>query len=404
MDILASLAPSTAVPTPASTPAEATVAPSESFAAVLSQVSAPVADPLPVVQPEPAPAVAAVDIAPVMPEPVPAALPTPVAVQPLPVAVQPLPVAEPETPGVVDDVLNVLPDDPVTAVEEPEPATKGDSTLDDIRQRMALIESAGQLDTAAMIVAPPTPVSVPVPVAVSAAPAESAPVIDSRAPTQAASLPAADEEPDSAEPIDLPDAMPALVATVADSVPSVRAQTHDSQPDSQPDPQSVFSLSAASFNPANLAVTDTVASNGLVLTAAIGSADWQTDLGQQMVDMVTRGEQQVDLRLHPAELGPLSISLNLNDGTTQAQFQAAHASVRAAVEQALPQLREALATQGIALGQASVSDQSSRQAAGGQTPRDPQAQPSSAAVSRDEALPAQVQQVLLRSSGVDLYV
>ena len=396
MDILASLAPSTAVPTPASAPAEATVAPSESFAAVLSQVDAPVADPLPVVQPEPAPALAAVVIAPVMPEPAPAALPTPV-------AVQPLPVAEPGTPG-VDDVLNVLPDDPVTAVEEPEPTAKGDSTLDDIRQRMALIESAGQLDTAAMIVAPQLPVSVPLPVAVSAAPAESAPVIDSRAPTQAASLPAADEEPDTAEPIDLPDAMPALVATVADSVPSVRAQTHDSQPDSQPDPQSVFSLSAASFNPANLAVTDTFASNGLVLTAAIGSADWQTDLGQQMVDMVTRGEQQVDLRLHPAELGPLSISLNLNDGTTQAQFQAAHASVRAAVEQALPQLREALATQGIALGQASVSDQSSRQAAGGQTPRDPQAQPSSAAVSRDEALPAQVQQVLLRSSGVDLYV
>jgi flagellar hook-length control protein FliK len=396
MDILASLVPSTAAPAPASAPAEATVAPSESFAAVLSQVDAPVADPLPVVQPEPAPALAAVVIAPVMPEPAPAARPTPV-------AVQPLPVAEPGTPG-VDDVLNVLPDDPVTAVEEPEPTAKGDSTLDDIRQRMALIESAGQLDTAAMIVAPQLPVSVPLPAVVSAAPAESAPVIDSRAPTQAASLPAADEEPDTAEPIDLPDAMPALVATVADSVPSVRAQTHDSQPDSQPDPQSVFSLSAASFNPANLAVTDTFASNGLVLTAAIGSADWQTDLGQQMVDMVTRGEQQVDLRLHPAELGPLSISLNLNDGTTQAQFQAAHASVRAAVEQALPQLREALATQGIALGQASVSDQSSRQAAGGQTPRDPQAPPSSAAVSRDEALPAQVQQVLLRSSGVDLYV
>jgi flagellar hook-length control protein FliK len=396
MDILASLVPSTAAPAPASAPAEATVAPSESFAAVLSQVDAPVADPLPVVQPEPAPALAAVVIAPVMPEPAPAALPTPV-------AVQPLPVAEPGTPG-VDDVLNVLPDDPVTAVEEPEPTAKGDSTLDDIRQRMALIESAGQLDTSAMIVAPQLPVSVPLPAVVSAAPAESAPVIDSRAPTQAASLPAADEEPDTAEPIDLPDAMPALVATVADSVPSVRAQTHDSQPDSQPDPQSVFSLSAASFNPANLAVTDTFASNGLVLTAAIGSADWQTDLGQQMVDMVTRGEQQVDLRLHPAELGPLSISLNLNDGTTQAQFQAAHASVRAAVEQALPQLREALATQGIALGQASVSDQSSRQAAGGQTPRDPQAQPSSAAVSRDEVLPAQVQQVLLRSSGVDLYV
>lgn len=400
MDILASLAPSTAAPAPASLPAEATVAPSESFAAVLSQVDAPVADPLPVVQSAPAPtlapALAAADTAPVMPEPAAAALPTPV-------VAAPVPLAEPE-PVAVDEVPNAWPDQPVTAVEEPESTTKGDSSLDDIRQRMALIESAGQLDTAAMIVAPPTPVSVPLPVVVSAESAEPAPLISSRAPAQATSLPAADDEADTPQPIDLPDAMPTLVASVADSVPSVRAQTHDSQAQSQPDPQSVFSLSAASFSPTNLAVADTVASNGLVLTAAIGSADWQTDLGQQMVDMVTRGEQQVDLRLHPAELGPLSISLNLNDGTTQAQFQAAHASVRAAVEQALPQLREALATQGIALGQASVSDQSSRQAAGGQTPRDPQAQPSSAAVSRDEALPAHVQQVVLRSSGVDLYV
>ncbi|MFA5981247.1 MAG: flagellar hook-length control protein FliK [Pseudomonas sp.] len=400
MDILASLAPSTAAPAPASLPAEATVAPSESFAAVLSQVDAPVADPLPVVQLAPAPtlapALAAADTAPVMPEPAAAALPTPV-------VAAPVPLAEPE-PVAVDEVPNAWPDQPVTAVEEPESTTKGDSSLDDIRQRMALIESAGQLDTAAMIVAPPTPVSVPLPVVVSAESAEPAPLISSRAPAQATSLPAADDEADTPQPIDLPDAMPTLVASVADSVPSVRAQTHDSQAQSQPDPQSVFSLSAASFSPTNLAVADTVASNGLVLTAAIGSADWQTDLGQQMVDMVTRGEQQVDLRLHPAELGPLSISLNLNDGTTQAQFQAAHASVRAAVEQALPQLREALATQGIALGQASVSDQSSRQAAGGQTPRDPQAQPSSAAVSRDEALPAHVQQVVLRSSGVDLYV
>lgn len=400
MDILASLAPSTAAPAPASLPAEATVAPSESFAAVLSQVDVPVADPLPVVQSAPAPtlapALAAADTAPVMPEPAAAALPTPV-------VAAPVPLAEPE-PVAVDEVPNAWPDQPVTAVEEPEPTTKGDSSLDDIRQRMALIESAGQLDTAAMIVAPPTPVSVPLPVVVSAESAEPAPLISSRAPAQATSLPAADDEADTPQPIDLPDAMPTLVASVADSVPSVRAQTNDSQAQSQPDPQSVFSLSAASFSPTNLAVADTVASNGLVLTAAIGSADWQTDLGRQMVDMVTRGEQQVDLRLHPAELGPLSISLNLNDGTTQAQFQAAHASVRAAVEQALPQLREALATQGIALGQASVSDQSSRQAAGGQTPRDPQAQPSSAAVSRDEALPAHVQQVVLRSSGVDLYV
>ena len=396
MDILASLMPQAAASTPTAAPtdapAEASLVPSVSFSQVLSQVSAPTADPLPAVPVETAsvaPVTPDVSVAPVAPEPV--ATPVPVVAQ-----VQPL-ATEPTTP-VVDDVLNLIADEPVASVQDPEPTSKGDTSLDDIRQRMALIESAGQSDTAAMIVVPPIPVSVPVPVAVSTASSASTPVINT---VQAPSVPVAEDDADIAsESLDLPDAMPAPVASVADSVPTVHTQTDDRQPDSQPDGQTVFSLAPAPVR----AAPDNVASSGLVLSAAIGSSEWAADLGQQMVDMVTRGEQQVDLRLHPAELGPLSISLNLNDGTTQAQFQAAHASVRAAVEQALPQLREALASQGIALGQASVSDQSSRQAAGGQAQRDPQANPANVAVSRDEALPAQVQQVLLRSSGVDLYV
>lgn len=403
MDILASLMPQAAAPAstvastavPSAAPAEAPQVPSVSFSQVLSQVSAPVADPLPV---ELAPVAAvAPDTSVVSASPEPVATPVPVVTQ-----VQAL-AAEPTTP-VEDGVLNLIADESVAPVQDPEPTSTGDSSLDDIRQRMALIESAGQLDTAAMIVVPPIPVSVPMtaPVAVSTAPSASTPVASA---FQTPSVPVAQDDADTAsEPLDLPDArsdaMPALVATVADGVPTVHTQTDDRQPDSQPDAQTVFSLAPT---PVRVA-TDNVASNGLVLSAAIGSTEWAADLGQQMVDMVTRGEQQVDLHLHPAELGPLSISLNLNDGTTQAQFQTAHVSVRAAVEQALPQLREALATQGIALGQASVSDQSSRQAAGGQAQRDPQASPANVAVSRDEALPAQVQQMQLSSSGVDLYI
>jgi flagellar hook-length control protein FliK len=240
----------------------------------------------------------------------------------------------------------------------------------------------------------------PVPVSVT----PTAPVVTSSAPVHSQSLSATDDDADTPDPVDLPDAMPALVASVADTVPTVRAHTEERQPDSPPDPQTLVSFAPSAFSPTSVAANDTLTSTGLVLSAAIGSTDWAADLGQQMVDMVTRGDQQVDLRLHPAELGPLSISLNLNDGSTQAQFQAAHASVRAAVEQALPQLREALATQGIALGQASVSDQSSRQAAGGQAQRDPQANPGTATASSIEVPPAPVQQVVLSGSGVDLYV
>ncbi|QEM83826.1 flagellar hook-length control protein FliK [Halomonas binhaiensis] len=69
------------------------------------------------------------------------------------------------------------------------------------------------------------------------------------------------------------------------------------------------------------------------------------------------GDHRVELRLHPAELGPLSISLRLGEHGAQAQFFSTHPQVRHAVEQAIPQLREALAEQGIQLGDTSVGSQ-----------------------------------------------
>ncbi len=95
----------------------------------------------------------------------------------------------------------------------------------------------------------------------------------------------------------------------------------------------------------------------VVLNAPLGSGDWQQGLGQQLVGLYQRGDKQIDLHLHPADLGPLSISLRLADSGAQAQFISAHPQVRAAVEQALPELRAALASQGIALGEASVGSQ-----------------------------------------------
>ncbi|HBN60181.1 MAG TPA: flagellar hook-length control protein FliK, partial [Halomonas sp.] len=69
------------------------------------------------------------------------------------------------------------------------------------------------------------------------------------------------------------------------------------------------------------------------------------------------GEQHVQMKLHPAELGPLSISLKMTEHGAQAQFLSAHAQVRQVIEQAIPQLREALAEQGISLSDTSVGEQ-----------------------------------------------
>jgi flagellar hook-length control protein FliK len=99
------------------------------------------------------------------------------------------------------------------------------------------------------------------------------------------------------------------------------------------------------------------ATQGSVATP-VSSPAWPQQLGQQLVQFAQRGgEQHVQLQLHPAELGPLSISLKVSEQGTQAHFLSAHAQVRQVIEQAIPQLREALAEQGISLAETSVGEQ-----------------------------------------------
>lgn len=94
------------------------------------------------------------------------------------------------------------------------------------------------------------------------------------------------------------------------------------------------------------------------LNAPVSSPSWPSQLGQQLVHITQLGgEQQVKMNLHPAELGPLSISLKMTEHGAQAHFLTAHAQVRQVLEQAIPQLREILAEQGIALTDASVGEQ-----------------------------------------------
>lgn len=94
------------------------------------------------------------------------------------------------------------------------------------------------------------------------------------------------------------------------------------------------------------------------LSTPVTSNAWPQQLSQQLVQISQRGgEQHVQMQLHPAELGPLSISLKFSEQGAQAHFLSAHAQVRQVLEQAIPQLREALAEQGISLGETSVGEQ-----------------------------------------------
>lgn len=100
------------------------------------------------------------------------------------------------------------------------------------------------------------------------------------------------------------------------------------------------------------------------INAAVGQNKWGEEFAQKITWLVTAGrDQTAELHLNPPQLGPLDVVLKINGDHATAQFTSPHAAVREAIEQALPRLREMLADNGIALGNATVGDQAARDSA-----------------------------------------
>jgi len=130
-------------------------------------------------------------------------------------------------------------------------------------------------------------------------------------------------------------------------------------------PRAEIAPLAGSLSPSSPAVTAPASNHGTSavaqIQAALGSAQWSGEFGEHMVALTLRGDQQLALHLNPRELGPLVVELAMANNQANLQFVSSQQPVRAAVEAALPELREHFEQQGIALGDASVSDESQRQ-------------------------------------------
>jgi len=85
---------------------------------------------------------------------------------------------------------------------------------------------------------------------------------------------------------------------------------------------------------------------------------WQSALGERVVWMAGRNVQSAELRLNPAELGPLQVQISVDDGkAVTLTVSAAQPLTREALESAMPRLRDMLAENGMDLAGATVSDQ-----------------------------------------------
>ncbi|BCU08221.1 flagellar hook-length control protein FliK [Allochromatium tepidum] len=80
-------------------------------------------------------------------------------------------------------------------------------------------------------------------------------------------------------------------------------------------------------------------------------------LAEQVRWSVDKGIETAEIKLHPPSLGALDVRLVQEGDKTHVQFVSAHPIAREVLEAAMPRLREALAQDGVLLGNVSVSDQ-----------------------------------------------
>ncbi|MBY0578136.1 MAG: flagellar hook-length control protein FliK [Burkholderiales bacterium] len=101
----------------------------------------------------------------------------------------------------------------------------------------------------------------------------------------------------------------------------------------------------------------------LTVDAPVASPSWGTEVGQKIAWMSASDQHVAELHLNPPNLGPMEVKLTVHNDQATIQFVSNHHEVRAALESALPRLREMMMDNGITLGNASVGSGAFQQSA-----------------------------------------
>jgi flagellar hook-length control protein FliK len=122
----------------------------------------------------------------------------------------------------------------------------------------------------------------------------------------------------------------------------------------QPTATALATVQSGPLNPVNVMPAQ------VTINTPVTHDKWGDEFNQKITWLATSKEQSAELHLNPPQLGPMDVVLKVSGDQATALFTSPHAAVREAIEQALPKLREMMADNGIMLGNATVSDQSSR--------------------------------------------
>ncbi|MDH5517302.1 MAG: flagellar hook-length control protein FliK [Gammaproteobacteria bacterium] len=136
----------------------------------------------------------------------------------------------------------------------------------------------------------------------------------------------------------------------------------------------------------------------------VGQKQWGAEFSQRVSLMINNGQQQVaELRLNPAHLGPVSVRLQLDDDKASLSFLTHQSSVKDAIEQSLPKLREQLQQQGLDLGHVDVSHQETNDSSAESSFGDSSTQYSDAVSAQEEIVTEQIVNIDV-SDGVSIFV
>lgn len=134
---------------------------------------------------------------------------------------------------------------------------------------------------------------------------------------------------------------PAAPAGPAHAV-AVEMPAAPAQPPAAPAAQPVASLSA----PAPAV--------HMAVPGPVGTPLWREEFAASVSLLATQRVTSAELRVQPAEMGPVQVSIRIEGGEANISCAAQHADTRHALENALPRLREMLESNGISVGSASV--------------------------------------------------
>ena len=88
------------------------------------------------------------------------------------------------------------------------------------------------------------------------------------------------------------------------------------------------------------------------------SSGWSKAMNKQIVWMANQNIKAAEIRLNPANLGPVEVRLEINDDQINVALSSRHAAVREAMEMTMPKLREMLENDGLNLSDSNISHQS----------------------------------------------